>query len=83
MVVPSSTMNKGENMTTVKDAYETNEGYAAVRDETGDVWVLKGSYITDSMSHDEKLEKAIALFIRGELDAFENYNEKHHGLLHI
>jgi hypothetical protein len=82
VAVPSSTMNKGENMTTVKDAYEANKGYAAVRDETGDVWVLKGSYITDSMSHDD-FEKAIALFIKGELDAFENYNEKHHGLLHV
>ena len=70
-------------MPSVRDAYETTAGYAVVRDQSWDVWVLKRDYINDSMSHNEKLEKAIDLFVKGKLEAFERYDDKLHGLLHI
>ena len=70
-------------MPKVKDAYQTTTGNVAVRDEKGNVWVLKRNWLNASVSGDEKLEKAIELFIEGTIIAFEEYNRDRHGLLHI
>lgn len=69
-------------MPNVKDAYEITRGYIAVRDENDNVWVLKKFYLTDSMSHNEKLEKAIDLFLQKKTDAFDRFDELRHGFLH-
>ncbi len=69
-------------MPNVKDAYETTAGYIAVRDENDSVWVLKKTYLTDSMSHNQRLEKAIDLFLQRKTDAFDRFDEARHGFLH-
>ena len=70
-------------MPAVKDAYRTTRGNVAVRDEKGNVWVLEKGQLSTSMSRDEQLEKAIDLFVKGTMDAFERYSERRHGLLHV
>jgi len=70
-------------MLAVKDAYQTTTGNIAVRDEKGNVWVLEKDRLGASMSCDEQLEKAVDLFVKGTMDAFERYNERRHGLLHV
>ncbi len=70
-------------MAVIKDAYETTTGCVAVREEDGSVWVLKQTYLDGSMSHNQKLERAIDLFKKDKRDAFEKYSGKLHGLLHV
>lgn len=68
-------------MHTVKDAHQTTTGNVVVRDEEGNKWVLKRDWLDTSMTRDEQLTKAIRLFIRDTLIAFEEYDEDRHGLL--
>jgi hypothetical protein len=70
-------------MAAIKDAYETTTSHVAIRDEDGNVWALKQAFLDDSMSHNQKLERAIDLFKQDNFTAFEKYNDKIHGLLHV
>ena len=70
-------------MPEVKDAYHTTKERIVVRDTKNNVWVVRKEWLSDLMSDEVKLEKAIDLFTTGKLDAFEKYDEKIHGLLHI
>jgi hypothetical protein len=68
-------------MAEIKDAYETTAGFAVVKEEDGSIWTLKQAYLDDSLSHNQKLARAIDLFKQNKLDAFEKYSDKIHGLL--
>lgn len=68
-------------MLVVKDAHQTTTGNVVVRDERGNLWVLKRDWLNTSMARNEKLDKAIKLFTGGTLIAFERYDEARHGLL--
>ena len=68
-------------MLAAKDAHQTTTGNIVVRDEAGNAWVLKRDWLDTSMTRDEQLTKAIRLFIRDTLIAFEKYDEDRDGIL--
>jgi len=68
-------------MLAVKEAHQTTTGNIAVIDKKDNLWVLKRDWLNASMTRNEKLNKAIKLFIGGTLIAFERYDKTRHGVL--
>ena len=68
-------------MLAVKEAHQTTTGNIVVIDKKGNLWVLKREWLNASMTRNEELNKAIKLFTRGTLIAFERYDETRHGVL--
>ena len=68
-------------MLVVKEAHQTTTGNVAVIDEKDNLWVLKRDYLNASVTRNKRLEKAIKLFTRDTMIAFEKYDEARHGVL--
>ena len=68
-------------MPAARDAHQTTTGDVVVKDEEGDAWVLRKDWQNTSMTRNEQLSRAINLFNKGTVIAFERYDEARHGSL--